>query len=65
MLQIFDSFKILSFGKELNLSNLKALSDDRIDVAQKKNFCSLTMENIVGKWEYAGYQFFLLFQQCF
>ena len=52
--------------KVLDWSKLKAFSDDKLDINEKLNFGLGRVEkNIVGKGENAGYQHFLLFQQCF
>ena len=51
--------------KFLDLSKLKAFSDEKIDVRENMKFVLGSMENIVGKGEIAGYQHFLLFPQCF
>ena len=51
--------------KILEGSKLKTLADDRINVAQKLEFVSGRVENIVKKGENAGYQHFFLFSQCF
>ena len=44
---------------------LKAFADDKINVTKKLKFVLERIVNIVGKGENAGYQHFLLFQQCF
>ena len=49
----------------LGFSKFKTLADDKIIVIQKLKFGLERIENIVGKGENAGYQHFLLFQQCF
>ena len=49
----------------LDLSKLKALADDIINVAEMMIPRSDNVEKIVGKGENAGYQHFLLFPQCF
>ena len=53
--------------KILDVIKLKALADDKINVAQDLVMISLfdRLENIVGKGENAGYQHFPLFPQCF
>ena len=64
-------FKLLHFfnslpnDKILDPSNLKAFADDGVKVVQMTICVSDRVENIVGKEENAGYQHFLLFQQCF
>ena len=47
------------------LVQLKALADDKIGLTQKLKSVLRRVENIVGKGEFAGYQHFLLFPQCF
>ena len=44
---------------------LKGLTKGKIDVTEKLKFLLGRAENIVRKGENAGYQHFLLFQQCF
>ena len=51
--------------KILDLSNLEAVADDKINVTQNLKFEFGRVENNVGKGENAGYQHFLLFPQCF
>ena len=55
----------LPHNKILDLSKLKAFSDDKINVTLREKFFLRLVENIVGKGENAGYQHFLLFPQCF
>ena len=55
----------LSNGKILDWSKLKAFADDKINVAEMMISLSDMVENIVGKGENAGYQYFLLCPQCF
>ena len=49
----------------MDWSNLKASADNKLNVNEKLKFVLGRVENIVGKGENAGYQHFLLFQQCF
>ena len=51
-------------NKILDLSKLKAFSDDKINVKKFEIYLE-RVANIVGKGENAGYQHFLLFLQCF
>ena len=51
--------------KILDLSNLKELVDNKINVTEKLKFVLGRKENFVGKDENACYQHFLLFLQCF
>ena len=46
-------------------SKLKALADDKINLSEKLKFVLERVENIVGKGENAGYQYFLLYPKCF
>ena len=55
----------LANNKILGQSKLKAFADDKIDVSEKLKFVLGKVESIVGKWENAGYQDFLLFPKCF
>ena len=48
-----------------NLTKLEAFADDKIKVVKMIFFVSDRVENIVEKGENAGYQYFLLFPQCF
>ena len=52
-------------GEILDWSKLKANADDKIKVLKINIFVFHTVEHTVGKGENAGYQSFLLFQQCF
>ena len=47
----------------LDQSKFKAFADNKI-IDQTIEICFGKVENIVGKGENAGYQHFLLFQQC-
>ena len=51
--------------KFLDVTKLKTFVDEKLDVAKMTNSLFNTAENAVGKGENAGYQHFLLFQQCF
>ena len=55
----------LPSNKILALTKLKAFADDNFTVAVIMISVSDRVENIVEKGENAGYQHFLLFQQCF
>ena len=61
----YSYFNSLPNDKILDRSKLKALADDKINVAQKLKFVSWMVEDILGKGETAGYQHFLLFAQYF
>ena len=45
--------------KFLDWSKLKTFADDKINVNQKLKFFVRWVENIVGKGEHAGYQYYL------
>ena len=62
---LFPSFSSLSNDKFSVLSKLKAFADDNSIVTKMTKFAGDSLENIVGKGDNAGYQHFLLFQQCF
>ena len=51
--------------KILDVTKLKAFSDDKVNEAQLMISIFGKAENIVGKGENAGYQHFLFFPQCF
>ena len=51
--------------KILDLSELIAFADDKFSVAKMVISVFDMVENNVGKGENAGYQYFLLFPQCF
>ena len=47
------------------MTKLKAFSGKKLDVAKMPISLFDSLENTVGKGENAGYQYFLLFSQCF
>ena len=49
----------------LDMTKLKAFSDDKLNLAKMTIYLFDRAENTVGKGENAGYQQFLLFLQCF
>ena len=51
-------FNSLPNDKIVDLSKLKAIADDKLDVTQKLRFALERVENIVGKGENAGYNVF-------
>ena len=52
--------------KNVNLPNLKAFADDKLDVTRiMKSVPEIIKKNIVGKGENACNQHFLLFPKCF
>ena len=59
-LQCFLPFNSLPYDKIL-----KIYADDKINVNEEFKFGLGRVENIVKKGENAGFQLFLLFQQCF
>ena len=59
---LFDS---LANEKILARSKLKAFADDKKDVVKMMISILERVENTVGKGENTGYQYFLLFSQCF
>ena len=58
-------FNSLPNDKILDWSKFKGLADDKINVTQNLKFVLGRIENILGKEENAGYQYFLLSPQCF
>ena len=52
-------------NKILDWFKFKAFADGKINVGKTLKTVYGSVENIVGKRENAGYQHFLLFQQCF
>ena len=52
-------------NKILDWSKWKAFADHKINLNKKLKLVLGRVENIAGKGENAGYQHFLLFQQCF
>ena len=63
MMQFINS---LSDDKILDVTNLKAFADDKLNVAKMKISLYDRVENIVGgKGKNAGNRHFLLFPQCF
>ena len=51
--------------KILNVTKLKAFTDNKINVAKMMISVFDRLENIMGKEESAGYQHFLLYPPCF
>ena len=58
-------FKLLPNDKFLDMTKLKAFTDDKLDVVKTTISLCDRVENTVGKEENGGYQHFLLFPQCF
>ena len=65
ILQVIDSLDSLPNDKMLGWSILKAFAEDKLNVTKELTFVLEKEENIVGKGENAGNQYFLLFLQCF
>ena len=57
--------KILSFGRELTLSQTTNFADNNFKFGENGRNFSKCVENTVGKGEIACYKQFLLFPQCF
>ena len=55
----------LANDKMLDMSKFKAFADEKSNGAKMAKFVCNRVENIVGKAGNAGYQYFLLFPQCF
>ena len=51
--------------KMLDVTNLKAFANNKLNIARLMIYLLDSVENMVGKGENAGYQHFLLFPQCF
>ena len=62
---LFVNIKSLPHSKFLDMTKLKAFTDDKLNVAKMTVSLCDRVENSVGKEENAGYQQFLLFPQCF
>ena len=60
-----DILNPLQNDKIINMTNLKAFADDKLDVATMNISLFDRVENTVGKGKNAGYQHFLLFPYCF
>ena len=56
MFSLLHSINSLSDGKILAFAKLKAIADDKFNVAEITISVSKRKENIVGKGENAGYQ---------
>ena len=59
------TFNSLPVDKILNWSKLKAFTDDKMKLVKMMIFVFDWIENNVGKGEYASFQHFLHFPQCF
>ena len=60
-----EDFNSVPNNKILDLSKLRAFADNKIRLARMMVFVFDRIENIMEKGENAGYQYFLLFPQCF
>ena len=58
-------YNCLPNKKILDATKLKVFADDKLHFAKTTISLFDVIENSVGKGENAGYQYFLLFQQCF
>ena len=58
-------FNPLPNNNILDLTKLKAFAGNKVNFTEKLKFVIDRRKNIVGKGENAGYQYFLLFPQCF
>ena len=65
VIDITTSINSLPNDKILDWSKFKVFTDNKINVTEKQKFFLGWLENIVGKFEDAGYQHFLIFPQCF
>ena len=61
----FELLNSLPNNKILDLSELKAFADDKLNVTQNVKVIFCRIENIVVKEENAGYQHFLSFPTIF
>ena len=62
---VWERVNCLPNDKFLDWSKLKALAEVKVNVTEKMKFVLGRIESLVGKGANAGYQHFLLFQQCF
>ena len=62
---VFERVISLPNQKILAQSKLKALANDKINVAKRLKFGSGSAENIMGNGKNAGYKHFLHFPKCF
>ena len=64
---VISALYILHFTKRQNfrLVQIESICKDKISVTEKLKLNLGKVENIVGKGENAGYQYFLLFPQYF
>ena len=62
---MLDKINSLPNDKILDVTKLKALADDKLNIAKMANSLFDRVEKTVGKGENACYQYFLLFPQCF
>ena len=61
----WSSFNSLQNDKILDVTKLKAFADDKLNMGKMTISLFERVENTVVKGENAGYQYFLLFPQCF
>ena len=62
---IISVVNLLLNDKILDMAKLKAFADDQLIIARMMISLLDRVENTMGKGENAGYQYFLLFPQCF
>ena len=60
-----EKIRSLLKDKILDVANLKAFADKKLNVAKATISVLDIVETMVGKGKNAGYQHFLLFPQCF
>ena len=58
-------FNSLPNDNILDWSKLRKFADDKLSFVEKLKLVLGRVENIVGRGENTGYQYFLLFPQCF
>ena len=62
---VWEWVNFLPYNNILDQSKLKSFADNKKNVTETLNFGFRRVENIMGKGENAGYQYFLLFPQFF
>ena len=63
--RFFTIINSLPNDKILHVTKLKAFADDKLNFVKTMVSLYNRLDSAVGKGENAGYQHFLLFQQCF
>ena len=64
-IQVMITFNHLPDDNIFNITKLKAFADDKLNIAKTTISHFDRVGNTVQKGEYAGYQHFLIFPQCF